>query len=532
MGEIKLLDCTLRDGGYLNDWEFGHDMICSIFERLVSTGADVIEVGFLDERRQFDLNRTIMPDTESVKKIYGKIDKGNAMIVGMIDYGTCGINHIQPCKVSYLDGIRVIFKEQKMYEALDFCAQIKALGYKVFAQLVSVTSYTDEKLMQLTEKVNQINPFALSMVDTYGLLHQNNLIHILKILDENLDQDIALGYHAHNNFQMGYANGISILNTRVKRTLLVDGTLYGMGKSAGNTPLELLAMYMNDNLGKNYDIGQMLEAIETNIMEIQKNVSWGYNLFYYVAASTQCHPNYVSYFMNKRTLSMKSISELLIMLDDDKKLFYDQKYAELKYLEFQKVECDDSDALKQLRGILNDKKILLLGPGRNIETEIGKVTEYIETEQPTVIAINYIPKEINIDYIFLTNSKRYLQIKSSLNAIENKNIAVIATSNVVKTKGHFKYELNYENLIDKSAEIPDNSLIMFMKVCRELGTNSIALAGFDGYSENQMNYFNTNMEYSFVKDKAAELNTYVKTQLQNMQNIIKPLFVTSSYYLL
>ena len=138
MKNIKLLDCTLRDGGYVNDWEFGKDTITSVFERLVGTGVDIIEIGFLDERRDFDPNRTIMPNTESVEKIYGKIDKKNAMIVGMIDYGTCGIENIQPCQESYLDGIRVIFKKHLMHEALEFCRQIKELGYNVFTQAVSL----------------------------------------------------------------------------------------------------------------------------------------------------------------------------------------------------------------------------------------------------------------------------------------------------------------------------------------------------------------------------------------------------------
>lgn len=102
---IKLLDCTLRDGGYVNDWEFGHDNICSIFERLTETGVDIIEIGFLDERRPFDMNRSIMPDTNAAHQIYGKITQRPPMVVGMIDYGTCAIEQIQPCRDSDLDGI-------------------------------------------------------------------------------------------------------------------------------------------------------------------------------------------------------------------------------------------------------------------------------------------------------------------------------------------------------------------------------------------------------------------------------------------
>jgi 4-hydroxy 2-oxovalerate aldolase len=95
---IKLLDCTLRDGGYNNDWKFGHDNLISLFERSTSAGVDFIEIGFLDDRRSFDMDRSIMPDTSSIERIWGKLDKRDTKVVAMIDYGTCDITHIQPCK--------------------------------------------------------------------------------------------------------------------------------------------------------------------------------------------------------------------------------------------------------------------------------------------------------------------------------------------------------------------------------------------------------------------------------------------------
>ena len=125
MKNIQLLDCTLRDGGYINDWEFGCDDLVSIFERMVSAGVDIIETGFINESRSFDANRSIMPDTDSVQKIYGRVDKQGAMVVGMIDYGTCGLDKLTPCKDSYLDGIRVIFKKHLMKEAIAFCEKVK-----------------------------------------------------------------------------------------------------------------------------------------------------------------------------------------------------------------------------------------------------------------------------------------------------------------------------------------------------------------------------------------------------------------------
>ena len=167
MKNIQLLDCTLRDGGYVNDWRFGYANIISIFERLVDANVDIIELGFLDDRRPFDNDRTIFPDTESADKIYGSLEKKKSIVVGMIDYGTCAIENIAPCSDSYLDGIRVIFKKGKMIPAMEFCNKIKGLGYKVFSQLVSVTSYSDEELLELIKLVNEVKPYAVSLKKQY-----------------------------------------------------------------------------------------------------------------------------------------------------------------------------------------------------------------------------------------------------------------------------------------------------------------------------------------------------------------------------
>lgn len=530
MKKKMLLDCTLRDGGYINDWEFGHNTLINIFERLVSTGVDVIEIGFLDQRRSYDINRSILPDTASVSRTFGRVNKKDAMVVAMIDYGTCDIEHLQSCEQSYLDGIRVIFKKQVMHKAIAYCKQVKALGYQVFTQAVSITSYSDDDLLELINLVNDLNPFAVSMVDTYGLLHQSNLMHVFEIMDKHLLPDIKLGYHAHNNFQMGYANCIEILNTQTDRTILVDGTLYGMGKSAGNAPLELLAMYMNENCGKHYDLYQMLEAIETGIMDIYRKVQWGYNLFYYVAAMNKCHPNYVSHLMEKRTLSIKSINRILNMINSEKKLNYDQKYINELYLRYQITECDDSQALESLKNELGGKKILLLGPGKSIVNNADDIQRCIDKNSHIVIPINYIPKSFRTDYIFLTNSKRYLQISSILNESQYEGLRIISTSNVTDTRCEFSYRINYSTLIDENTEIPDNSLVMFLKLCKRIGVSEIALAGFDGYSEEEMNYFNTNMEYSFVKQKAVYLNNYVQNFLQSTSDDLHIEFVTKSRY--
>lgn len=528
MGKISLLDCTLRDGGYVNDWEYGHDNIVSIFERIVDANVDIIEVGFLDERRPFDINRSIMPDTDSVNKIYGKLNRKNTMVVAMIDYGTCNISNIKPCDESYLDGIRVIFKKHLREPALAFCKELSALGYKVFANLVSITTYSDEEMMDLIRIANNSDLFAVSMVDTYGLMHQENLLHYFELLNDNLNDNISLAYHGHNNFQMGYANCIAVLSKKIERDFIVDGSIYGMGKSAGNAPIELIAMHLNEVYGKSYNISQILEAVDANITQFYQSPTWGYNMFFYIAALNKCHPNYVKQLMSKRTLSVKSINEILRKLEGERKLLYDKEYCEQLYFEYQAREINDDDAINCLKKTFSNKTMLLVGPGKSVETQSGDIIRFINTKKPLIISINAVASVAEPDYIFLSNSKRYVQLATRLSE-ENYNI--IATSNVTATGSKkFDYVLNFSSLMDASAEFIDNSLIMLLKALIDTDVKQVYLAGFDGYSRDKDNYYNVDMEYDFVKSKAEYLNEYTRDFMKSVKDRINITFITKSVY--
>lgn len=523
-----LLDCTLRDGGYVNNWDFGRDQILEIFDRLVDAKIDYIEVGFLDEREAFNENRTIQPDTMSYNRLFAGADKGNSIILAMIDYGTCGIEKLQPVQYSFLDGIRVIFKEHLRDEALAFCKKVKDLGYLVFAQMVSVTTYTDEALVEYAEACNKIMPYATSMVDTYGLLDEEHLMHIFAILDAHLAPEIREGFHAHNNFQLGFANAKCFLNSESKRDLLADGTLYGMGKSAGNAPLELLMMWCNEKFKTSYEISQALEAIDNVLMDIYQKKYWGYSSFFFMASSTACHPNYVNFFMSKKTLSMTQIHEILEKIQSNKKLLFDKEYAEACYLDYQLHECDDAVDFLKLSELLSDQKILLLGPGRNLKKQKAKVDAYIKCNNPIVIAVNYMPNDFEVNYLFVTKTKRYGELRRSWKIGNNCKAKIIATSNVVAMGHDFSYILNYGDYIDRDTEIIDNSFVMLLRFLQKLRVKDIIAAGFDGYSKRTDNYFDVRREYGFAKEKADYLNRYVSAFLKQYSLNIH--FITNSKY--
>lgn len=523
---IKLLDCTLRDGGYVNDWNFGHSVVTGTYKRLDAAGVDFIEVGFLDDRRSFDINRTIQPDTASFDKVFDGVEKHNAIPVAMIDFGTCSIDHISDANETFIDGIRVIFKKEKIDEALPFCKAIKEKGYKLFIQAISITAYSDLDMLLYIQKINKIKPYVFSIVDTYGLLDNRKLTNYFNLMDNNLDPGIIIGYHAHNNFQLAFSNSIKFVALQTKRTLIVDATVYGMGKSAGNCAAELIALHLNQYYGKSFDIDQFLEILDTDLMNVYKEHYWGYRYNFYISAMQNCHPNYVSYLLDKKTLTVSAVNEILSAIPEHKKLLYDGEYINEAYTEYQIRSIDDHTCLDELRSSLSDSTVLLIGPGRSIVDEKNKIDDVLKDRNPSIISINFSPSSIGSDYVFVSNSKRYSKLADfEQGCIEDK---LILTSNITPFDIIPKYTVNYQGLLDKADDMSDNALLLCIKLLIKLNVKKVLLAGFDGFSAGQDYY---DVSYSFGTDRyKTDINEKISKGIQLFRKFIGIEFVTSSLY--
>jgi 4-hydroxy 2-oxovalerate aldolase len=531
MNAPMLLDCTLRDGGFVNDWDFGFGSIKSIISRLDCAGVDIIEIGFIDERRSYDENRSMFPDTNSILPVFQNINKPKATIVGMIDYGTCSINKISNRTESCLDGIRVIFKKKDQDGAIDFLSQIKEKGYKIFVNPVSITGYTENEVSALIKKINNISPYAVSVVDTYGLMHSKELLNYFDIFNRELSKDIILGYHAHNNFQMAYANSITLLNRKLDRPLSIDGTLYGMGKNAGNACTELLAMYMNEFCGRNFNTHQIQEAVDVDILKEFEKKQWGYNFECYIAALNDCHPSYVQYLLNKKTLSVKSINELLSGIQIDKKLTFDEKLIENLYQKYQECSCDDAKAVEALKKEFSNKKILLLGPGKTLQDNFANINEFIQKNNPITVTINFLSDSFPIDYVFMGNSKRYSQFFHRLYG-ENAKTGIICTSNITEAGRKIDFTVNYTSLLADNGVIRDNPLIMFLRLLKNIGITEIWLAGFDGYvQDNSANYYGEYVRFLYCQDDVVLRNEAIKKELNDFSKTMRISSLTPTRYL-
>jgi len=349
MGNISLLDCTLRDGGYINNWHFGKDAIDFIIDRLTCSGIDMIEVGFL-RNINYDEDCTLFPDIETADSILPKQGGRSSRFVGMIDMADpIDIDSIPPHREGGLDALRVIFKQDMLEKGYEYVSKLKPLGYRIMVQLVSTDTYSDDELAETVRRFGALEPYAIYIVDTLGMMRKEELMHLVGILDRNMDRSIALGYHSHNNLQQARGNAEAIVESGLDRDVIIDASVFGMGRGAGNLNEELFADYLNEYHSKNYRIEPMLEIVDRYLMDIYRDSFWGYSLPYYLSAKNKVHPNYAKFYAEKGTLTEKMFNELLRTISKEDSHVFSRGAANRYYVDFMDNYIDDSDSLLALR---------------------------------------------------------------------------------------------------------------------------------------------------------------------------------------
>lgn len=524
MNNVKILDCTLRDGGYINEFHFGKSTITKIIEKLTEAKIDIVECGFLMSGKK-DEDLSLFDSVEAIRPHLGKKDP-SILYVAMIAYGDISNEEISPYDGSSVEGIRITFHEHEIDPAFLLGRQLKEKGYKVFMQPVGTMAYTDQDLLQLIEKINLLKPYAFYLVDTLGTMYKNDLLRMFYLVDHNLDNSVAVGFHSHNNLQLSFSNAQELLEVQTRRNIIIDSSVFGMGRGAGNLCTELITRYINDNIHQCYQITPLLEIVDEHLNKIFSVTPWGYSVPYYLAAANGCHPNYSSYLLNKQTLTVKSINTILTRLSPEQRHLFDRRLIHDLYQEFQDREVEDNEIIEQTKKWLDEKEILVLAPGKSLLTCQSKIEQFIEAHHPLVISINFLPKYYEVDGVFVSNLKRFQQLEN-LEEI-GKKINVVVTSNLKTNIGNV---VNYSDLIDESHEESDNSGMMCLRFLKKCGVKKIYLAGFDGFSiHNQANYTDESLINRVEREALMKKNDAIFAQIRELGNAVKLLFVTPSLY--
>ena len=330
MNNIKVLDCTLRDGGYINNWNFGKHVIKGILANLSKAKIDIIECGFI---RNVDCNPNLSVYS-SMQQVAEMIQpkSSNSLYAVMIEEHNHVDKDIPVNDGSGADIIRVTFRKAEWASCKETVSSLINKGYKVCVQPVGTTNYTDQELISLIKDVNTLNPYAFYLVDTLGVMYRNDMRAFFYLIDKNLSGNIGIGFHSHNNLQMSFSNAQEFIRLSHQRKIIIDSSCYGMGRGVGNLTTELLIDYINKDIQQSYVLTPILNIIDRYLIPIYTDHKWGYNLPYLLSATAKCHPNYASYLMNKETLSIENIEKLLSLIPTEDRGEFNEKLIEKLYL--------------------------------------------------------------------------------------------------------------------------------------------------------------------------------------------------------
>ena len=521
MSKLMLLDCTLRDGGYINDWRFGRNVISSVCSKLSAAKIDIIEVGFLTNLPHTEDN-SLYAGSAELDAAAQECDRKESRVAAMIAIGEMELDPevLLPAAQSALDIVRITFhnNDAELEKAFRFARTLTGKGYQVCMQPVGTTSYTDKELLDLIAEVNTLEPYAFYLVDTLGILQRKELQHFIDLIDHNLAPGIKLGFHSHNNLQMSFAHAQTLIEAGMKRPLIIDTSLRGMGRGAGNLCTELLLQYLNDSQDKQYNLVPLLVIIDEFIDKIHSKTPWGYNLPYYLAASLRCHPNYAAFLSDKGTVPIAAISDILSSVPEEKKSTYDKLLIQKLYLTYLADKVDDSQTLRKLQEEIGQRTVLLLGPGSTMYTEREKILNYIAENNPYIVSVNFRPKRIAVDKVFISNIRRFEEQSDYSN--------VIITSNIKNTN---LPQLDYSSYLNDSAQA-DSALLMILQVLIRIGIKSISCAGMDGYGEFKTNFYRADISAQPIISGEDRRNEDISAELQRLSEKIGIHFITTTRY--
>ncbi len=460
MKRVNILDCTLRDGGYLIDSQFGNTAIKGIIQGLTDSGIDVVECGFLKDEPHQD-GSTIFNNTSQIRPFLPG-ERKNVSYVCLADYSRYTIGQLEPFDGTSIDGVRACFFKKERHDVMDFCRSIREKGYKLYVQPVDILGYTDSELLDLIEEVNTLDPYAFSIVDTFGSLYKEDLQRVFYLVHHNLVSSAKIGFHSHNNLQMSFALSQEFIEmSQGLRSVTVDCTMAGMGRGAGNTNTELVMQYMNRKFNSGYDINTVLDLIDNYVDGFHSQYEWGYSIPYFLAGSYSAHVNNISYLSTKAGIASRDINYLLNRIGAAARKRYDYDLLEKTYLEYLETICDDQDTISRLKSILSDKDILMLLPGHSIVTHKQEILQYHEKHHPVVISVNLLSREYPIDYVYFSNKNRYQYWKSATHFNEYKKIV---TSNVTTRSEQDQLIIDFTRLVKCGWEKLDNSGILLLRL--------------------------------------------------------------------
>ncbi len=287
--ELKVLDCTIRDGGLINNYQFSKDFVKAVYRATCDAAVDVVELGKkLEESDEYTREKYgawNFCDDDDLKEVIDSYDSNYRPLVAvMYDVGRVDVSKLQPRDQGPIDMVRVACYVHQIDAGIDLIRRCKDLGYETTINIMAASAAIETELVQGLEEINKADELDyLYLVDSFGAFYSEQVTYYLDMY-KKYAPDKELGFHAHNNQQLAFSNTQQAIIDGVN---LLDATINGIGRGAGNCNLELLLNFLKN---PKFNVKPVYKVIQQQFVPLRKEIEWGFNDIYGISGHMNQHP--------------------------------------------------------------------------------------------------------------------------------------------------------------------------------------------------------------------------------------------------
>ena len=522
---LQILDCTIRDGGYLNNWIFNKELVRESYRALSKSGIDYVEMGFRGtekyfQREKFGLWR-FTPD-ELIREVTHNINGAKIAVMG--DFGKIDLEDFSSASDSPVNLVRIAVHKDKTKEAIDLLERIKGKGYLTSLQCMGYSTYTEVEKQELFEQLRTTEIDYVYVADSYGSIVPFQIRELFEPLLEI--GGFRVGFHPHNNIQMAFANSLEAIRMGVH---IIDSSIYGMGRGAGNLPTEIILSFLLKGSTNSYNVLPVLNCIERFFLDLQKETPWGYELPYMISGILNCHPNYAKEFLRRKTFSMEDIwsgvecirelnpigfSAEMVEKIVAAGLVLDSKTRSVTYAT--EMPKAPTQALPKPTYVDRHKgrEFLVLANGPNLKNSKTEIEEFIQRYDPVILGANYLAGLFVPYYHAFNNKKRFVSYVDEVNPRSRLLLGVNIPGEMIREYVPREYEhLVFHDFLEGNFDIHEGVIatncgtisVLLVGIAVVMGADRVFVAGMDGYLDRRTASRNLFYEEKF-DSKEHDLN--------------------------
>ena len=493
MGSQFFLDCTLRDGGYYNSWDFDRTLIQDYLVAMKAVGVDVVELGFRMTHQKGFKGACAYTTDSFIKTL--EVPKGVTFCV-MINANEVIVNSKYSEKIlsslfpenaetSRISLIRIACHTYEFVEALHAFKFLNAKGYRVAFNLMQASECDSEELLLLAKEARKYPFDVLYFADSLGNMNSEKVQNVIELLRTHWKG--ALGFHAHDNIGLGLSNTLYALNRGVT---WVDSTVTGMGRGAGNVKTELLAIEISQLRDSSCNMKPIMSLIKNSFKSMKEKHGWGTNPFYYLSGKNSVHPSYVQEMMADSRYNEEDIIAVIEHLGKEGGKKYSKNILGEARNYYSEKPQGNWSPVKFFEG----KKVILIGSGPGASVHKTAIESFIKDSKPLVMALN-TQSVIDNDLIdvriachpvrLMTDCEKLAQLSQPLiTPASTLPINVLDFMSSIKLLDYGMGIQDTNHVYEETYCILSNPLVISyaLAVASSGKAKQLLLAGFDGYS--------------------------------------------------